>query len=188
MPLEVVTAQPLTPDRFEDLETLFAQKGCSFARGCWCMEYRESARLAELRKERMRKLAAAAPAPGLIGYGADGRPLGWVSLGPREAFAKLARSPVMKPVDARPVWVIICFVVPSAHRGRGIASALLVHAVAHARASGAHLLEAYPIDKPGRSPGQWLWHGTRAMFDRAGFVEVARRKPRRPVMRLDLLA
>lgn len=37
-------------------------------------------------------------APGLIAY--RGRtPIGWVTLGPREAFVKLARSPVMKPVD-----------------------------------------------------------------------------------------
>ena len=29
-------------------------------------------------------------------------PVGWVSLGPRAEFARLQRSPVMKPVDERP--------------------------------------------------------------------------------------
>ncbi|MGZ9035116.1 MAG: GNAT family N-acetyltransferase [Rhodospirillales bacterium] len=194
MPTKLVTTQPLTASCFTDLEVVFSQKGCSFARGCWCMEYRETGRqvapeglsLAEVRKQRLRDLANSREAPGLIGYDAVGRPVGWVSLAPREAFQKLARSPVMKPVDDRPVWSVVCFVVPSPYRGEGVATALLRHAIAHARSSGGHILEAYPIDKPGRSPGQWLWHGTRSMFDRAGFYEVARRKAERPVMRLDL--
>lgn len=89
-----------------------------------------------------------APLPaGLIGY-RDGQPVGWVSFGPREQFAKLDRSPVMKPVDAQPVWSVVCFVVPAAHRGQGVAAALLQAA--------------------------------------AGFEEVARRKPQRPVVRLAL--
>ena len=39
------SACPLTPKRFDDLEALFKQKGCSFARGCWCMDYRISGKL-----------------------------------------------------------------------------------------------------------------------------------------------
>jgi hypothetical protein len=31
-----------------------------------------------------------------------------------------------------------------------------------------------------------MWFGAKPMFDRAGFVEVARRKPTRPVMRKSL--
>jgi len=30
---------PLTPDRWPDLEAIFRAKGCSVARGCWCMAY-----------------------------------------------------------------------------------------------------------------------------------------------------
>jgi GNAT superfamily N-acetyltransferase len=186
-------AHPLTPDRFADLEAVFAGKGCSFARGCWCMEYREPSRpaaagtiLAALRKERLRALAAERPPPGLIGYDAEGRPVGWVAVGPRGGFARLRRSRAMAAVDDRPVWSVICFVVPSPHRGRGVASALLDQAISYARGAGATLLEAYPIDKAERSQPQWMWHGARSMFERAGFREVARRTPQRPVMRLDL--
>ena len=39
---------PLTPDRWPDLEAIFRAKGCSVARGCWCMydkaEFKEVAR------------------------------------------------------------------------------------------------------------------------------------------------
>ena len=92
----------------------------------------------------------------------------------------------MNPVDDRPVWSIVCFVVPSPLRGLGIAKTLLQHAIDYARANGASAVEAYPVDKPQHSQPQWLWHGAKAMFDRAGFVELARRKPERPLMRLGL--
>ena len=37
-----LTVRPLTPDRWRDLEAIFNAKGCSIARGCWCMFYRRS--------------------------------------------------------------------------------------------------------------------------------------------------
>lgn len=120
--------------------------------------------------------------PGLIAY-EDDRPVGWISLGPREDYEKLARSPVMKPVDDRPVWSIVCFFVDQKARGRGVSEALLRAAVDHARSRGATLLEGYPVDKPGRSQSDFLWFGAKRIFDRAGFREVARRTPTRPVMR-----
>ena len=186
-----LTVRPLTPDRWPDLEAVFAAKGCSIARGCWCMYYRESGRQAlppgqkqaTVRKARMKALAEVGPPPGLIGYRGK-TPVGWVTLGPRADFAKLARSPVMKPVDDQPVWSIVCFVVPAAYRHQGVATALLQGAISYARKRGATLLEAYPIDKAERGADDWLWHGAKSMYDKAGFVEVARRRPERPIVRL----
>ena len=188
-----ITVRPLTPARWPDLEAVFEAKGCSIARGCWCMYYRESGKQAlppgvkppEARKARMKALVEAGPPPGLIAY-RDRAPVGWVTLGPRDDFAKLRRSPVMKPVDPRPVWSIVCFVVPPAYRHQGVATALLQGAIAYARKRGVTLLEAYPVDKAERGADDWLWHGARSMYDKAGFVEVARRRPARPVVRLAL--
>ena len=187
-----LTVRPLTPERWPDLEALFNAKGCSVARGCWCMFYRRSGAAAPLpagttqaqaNRADLKKLARSSTPPGLIGYRGK-TPVGWVSLGPREDYAKLKRSPVMKPVDDKPVWSIICFVVPSEHRGQGVARALLDGAIAYAKKRGATLLEAYPVDKPGRSPDDFMWFGAKSMYDDAGFEEVARRKPQRPVVRL----
>jgi ribosomal protein S18 acetylase RimI-like enzyme len=121
--------------------------------------------------------------PGLIAY-IGKRPVGWVSVGPREDFARLLRSPVMKPVDAKPVWSIICFVVPPEHRGQGVARALLRGATAYAAKHGAQWVEAYPVDKRVRSNDGSMWFGAKSMYDKAGFEVVARRKPHRPVVRL----
>jgi ribosomal protein S18 acetylase RimI-like enzyme len=184
---------PLTPDRWRDLESVFGAKGCSVARGCWCMYYRESGKTpvapgqspAEARKQALHALAVRQPPPGLIAY-ARGQPVGWVSLGPRPDFMKLRRSPVMKPVDEQPVWSVICFVVPPAYRHQGVATALLRGAIRFAAERGATLLEAYPVDKAKPGADDTMWFGAKSMYDRAGFVEVARRKPERPVVRLVL--
>ena len=103
---------------------------------------------------------------------------------PRMLYAKLKRSPVMKAVDERPVWSIVCFVVPSQYRGQGVARALLDGAIGYAKKRGVALLEAYPVDKPGRSNDDSMWFGAKSMYDAAGFEEVARRKPTRPIVRI----
>ena len=187
-----LTIAPLTLDRWSDLETVFKAKGCSIARGCWCMAYRRSGSggplprgmsRAQANRAGLKALVDAGNPPGLIGY--RGKvPVGWISIGPREDYAKLARSPVMKPVDDRPVWSIICFVVPSEFRGQGVAQALLKGALAYAKKQGARLVEAYPVDRPGRSKDADMWFGAKSMYDRAGFKEVARRKPQRPIVRI----
>jgi ribosomal protein S18 acetylase RimI-like enzyme len=191
-----LTVRPLTADRWADLETLFGTRGCGIARRCWCMYYRRRGPAppavsgrprVEASRAALRALAGSREPPGLIGY-RDGVPVGWVSLGPRETFARLQRSPVMKAIDDAPVWSIICFVVAPGHRGQGVARSLLDAAIAHARRRGATLLEAYPVDRPGRSGDETMWFGAKSMFDAAGFHEVARRRPQRPVMRRALAA
>jgi len=186
-----LVVRPLTPSRFGDLEAIFNAKGCSVARGCWCMFYRRSGGGAPLpngvtraqqNHSEMKALVEAGPPPGLIGYRGK-TPVGWVTLGPREDFKKLARSPVMKPVDDRPVWSVVCFVVPAAYRGQGVARELLDAAIAYAKKRGATLLEAYPVDRRERGRDDSMWFGAKSMYDDTGFTEVARRKPQRPIVR-----
>src|SRR5262245_9664946 len=187
-----LTVQPLTPERWPDLEAIFNARGCSIARCCWCMCYRRSGSQAQppagttrtqANRAQLKALVDAGRPPGLIGYRGN-VPVGWVSIGPREDYAKIVRSPVMKPVDDQPVWSVICFVVPSEYRRQGVARALLAGAVAYAKKCGARLVEAYPVDKPRRSNDESMRFGAKSMYDKAGFSEVARRKPHRPVVRL----
>jgi len=181
-----VAVHPLDAQRWDDLDALFRAKGCSMARGCWCMYYRETAatarRGADARRSALRDLAHADPAIGLLAYEAEA-PVGWVALSPRAAYPRLVRSPVAKAVDDTPVWSLVCFVVPSAWRGRGVARALLDAAVAYARTQGAPALEGYPVDKDPPGAAAWLWNGAVSTYRKAGFVDVARRRPERPVMR-----
>jgi GNAT superfamily N-acetyltransferase len=186
--------RPLTPDTWADLEELFGQPGASMVRGCWCMYYRRSGKVsvgkdaAAENKRQLRELTDRGETPpGLVGY-VDGRPAGWISLGPREDYAKLKRSSVMKPVDDEAVWSVVCTFVDKALRGRGVQHRLLAGAIDHARSHGVGLLEAYPVDKPQRSEDTFMFFGSRGLYERAGFVEVVRRSPTRLVMRKDLTA
>jgi GNAT superfamily N-acetyltransferase len=187
MKLEI---QPLTRERWNDLVDLFGRPGASIARGCYCMCYRRTGKhevpagmtYSESNKRQLKALVNRGVVPGLLGY-EKRRAVGWVSLGPREDYAKLARSPVMKPVDEEPVWSIVCFFVDAKARHRGVAEAMLKGALAWARQQGATLIEAYPCDKPRGAVDDFMWFGAKRMFDRAGFVEIARRRPTRPVMR-----
>jgi len=185
-----LTVQPLTRGRWDDLVELFSRPGGSIVRGCWCMYYRKSGCSGGLgrgkaNKRAMKALVDGGTVPGLIAY-RDQRPVGWISLGPREDYARLERSRVMKRVDEKPVWSIVCFFVDSKERGQGITRALLRGAIDYARSKGATLLEAYPIDKRARSHPDFMWFGAKSLYDHAGFHEVARRKETRPVVRCEL--
>jgi len=177
----------LTPQTWADLVALFDLPGGSIVRGCWCMFYRRSGKPAAGTDNRQQlcDLVDDGLVPGLVGY-LDGAPVGWISLGPREDYAKLRRSPVMKPVDDTPVWSVVCTYVARAHRGQGLQHQLLAHAVQWARVQGVRVLEAYPVDKPGRSDDDFMFFGSRSLFERAGFREVVRRSPTRVVMRKGL--
>ena len=188
-----LTFVPLTPDRLDDLATLFDQPGDP--KWCWCASFRVRRRAKGVPPAENRAVLADAaerdPAPGLVAYRA-GRVVGWVSLGPREDFVKLAHWKALAPVDDRPVWSIVCFVVGRQDRGQGLAGALLDAAIDHARANGATTVEAYPADTGGeRIPSPVAYNGTLSMFERAGFTVVARRTfnrtlPARPIVRLEL--
>ena len=183
--------RPLTKQTWADLEELFDLPGGSIVRGCWCMYYRQVGEVGigkahgRRNKEKLQGLVSSGVVPGLVGY-AEGLPVGWISLGPREDYRRLERSRVMKPVDETPVWSIVCTYVAKAHRGKGYQHMLLAGAIDYARDKGVRMLEAYPVDKPERSHDDFMFFGSRSLYERAGFREVVRRSPTRLVMRRGL--
>lgn len=72
-------------------------------------------------KRQLCELVDAGVVPGLVGY-VDGAPAGWISLGPREDYAKLQRSLIMRPVDDGDVWSVVCTYVARRYRGKGVNS------------------------------------------------------------------
>ena len=177
---------PLTAERLPDLATLFGQGGDP--KWCWCSFFRlrnvdfKGATATSNRSVLERAVtttAADGRAPGLVAY-RDGEAIGWVSLGPRDDYARLQNSRVLAPIDEKPVWSIVCFVVARRARKRGVATALLDAAIEYAAEHGATLLEGYPVDTAsGRIPSANAYKGTLSMFERAGFQLAERRRANR---------
>jgi GNAT superfamily N-acetyltransferase len=173
---------PVTKDRWPDLVELFDRP---IVRTCFCMFYRKTGAgtgVGVENRQAMKTLVDEGTVPGIIGYD-GGVPVAWVSLGPRGDYSKLRRSPIMKPVDDQPVWSIVCFFVDRGVRGRGLSKRMLAAAEDYARSQGARLLEAYPVDSDGASDPDSMFFGASSMYERAGYREVARRRPTRPVVR-----
>jgi len=155
-------AHPVTKERWPDLVQLFDRP---IVRTCFCMFYRKvgaDTGVGQQNRRAMKALVDRGSVPGLIGY-EDGVPVAWVSLGPREDYAKLRRSPVMKPVDDQPVWSIVCFFVDRNARGRGLSQRMLEAAVDYARSRGARLVEAYPVDKDQRGHPDDMFFGAKSI-------------------------
>ncbi len=186
--LPQLAVRPLTPARWDDFVALFGERGA--CAGCWCMWWRLprsrwSANRSAGNKRAMKKLVDGGEVTGLLAY-AGKEPVGWCSVGPRAAYAGLARSRTLKPIDDRPVWSVTCFFVARPHRKRGVTLALLEAAVAHARKQGAKIVEAYPVD-PGKPwPDAYAFSGLLPVFRRAGFKEVARPSRTRAIVRRGL--
>ena len=95
------------------------------------------------------------------------RAVGWMTLVRAPSSSSSQRSPVMKPVDDAPVWSIVCFVVPSEFRPRGVARRLACAARSSAPKRGvASSRRIRSTSRSGRD--DVMWHGAVSMFDSGG--------------------
>ena len=166
-----VSFRPVTPDRLDDLAR-FSESHGKF-RYCSCMRWRLAS--TEFRRttkpERVTALASLARRGvpiGVLAY-VDGAPVGWCSIAPRETYVALGRYKALAPIDAAPVWSVVCFFVDRRVRRAGLTRGLLGAAVAYATTLGAKIVEGYPVE-PG--PRLYTYMGSPATFRAAGFRDV----------------
>ena len=130
-----------------------------------------------------RRRVRSSPPPGILAY-IEQVPVGWCAVAPRSEYDYLARSRVLRPVDDAAVWSVSCLLVAKPYRGRRLSVRLLRAAVEMAGEAGAEIVEGYPvIPYASRMPDAFAWTGTVSAFNAAGFEEVARGSPKRPIMR-----
>jgi GNAT superfamily N-acetyltransferase len=130
-----------------------------------------------------KRIVEEGPPPGLLAY-VNGEPAGWCAIASRHEYPVLDRSHVLARVDDAQVWAITCFFVARQHRHKGLTVGLLRAAVEYARSRGAAVVEGYPVGPTsGKTADTFAFTGLESAFRRAGFVEVARRSPTRPIMR-----
>ena len=185
-----IALHPLTPDRFGDLVDLFGpERGASS--GCWCMWWRMKradwkAVPREEKRDRFRAIVEAGPPPGILAY-EEGTAVGWCAVGPRETLPRMNASRVAAPLDpSESVYAVNCFYIRSGYRGQGLMRVLLDGATALAAEQGAAIVEACPLDTERKLIWGEGFVGLAPIFRAAGFQEVARRSPTRPLMRIAL--
>jgi GNAT superfamily N-acetyltransferase len=150
----------------------------------WRLSRSEFARLkGEGNRKALKEIVDSAQIPGILAY-VNENPVGWCSVAPRESFPALERSRVLKKIDGKPVWSIVCFYVAKQFGHKGLTIALSKAAISYTRRQGGKILEGYPVEsKTGRTPDPFAYTGLVSSFRKAGFVEVARRSNARPIMR-----
>lgn len=163
---------------FEHVRLIVGPKSAD-ATGCWCLTYRnrrtEGHPPGPLTKpDRMAALCRRDLAPGVLAYDGD-EPVGWAAVAPRQhtTFAYNEKFPRLDP-ERDDIWSLWCLKVRPGRRGAGLAGILLGGAVDFARRHGAAVVEAYPLDNQGaRVALGAAYAGTRTLFERAGFRQVA---------------
>ncbi len=182
--------RPASGSHWSDVEALFGERGA--CGGCWCMAWRLPSRefrasQGDKNKRMLRQLVEAGKMPGILGY-LGREPVAWCSIAARKEFVFLSNSRVLKPVDDEMVWSISCLFVKKPFRRQGISVQLLKAAVEFASKHGAKVIEGYPVEPTmQKTPDPFIWTGVPSAFRAAGFREVARRSPTRPIMRFQMV-
>ncbi len=177
---------PLTGKRWPDFERLFGSRGA--CAGCWCMWWRLTRREFENQqgdgnREAMRAIVESGQVPGILGY-ADGEPVAWCSVAPRDEYASLNRSRILKRIDESPVWSLVCLFIAKSQRGKGATAEVIAAAVDHARSNGGTIVEAYPSIAKSKNVSPFTsFMGLPGMYKKAGFTEVAQPSAAKRVMR-----
>jgi GNAT superfamily N-acetyltransferase len=177
--------QPLTPERFGDFEQLFGSHGA--CGGCWCMFWKLRGRAfdettGEPARQMQKSIVESGTIPGLLAYAFD-KPVGWIAVKMRGEYPRLGHSRVLKPVDGKEVWSVTCFFVDRKFRKQGVTIGLLKAAIEYVRSKGGRIVEGYPTETREKMPDVFIYTGTMSAFQKAGFKEVARQSPTRPIVR-----
>lgn len=184
--------------RFDAFAELVGPRDGS-GRGCWCLAYRVSSGEVPMdeRPASMAGLCSHEPGPGVLAFlvpdaaGAVQRPssrpdaagvaagelaVGWCSVAPRSTYRRLTHSrtiPALAADEGLDPYSIVCFVVRTGHRRRGLMHLLLDGAVEHARGAGATVVEGYPVAAGGRVDTTSGYVGSQELFEQHGFTKAS---------------
>ena len=182
--LPKLTFHPVTRARLAELAR-FSEAHGKF-RYCSCMRWRmrSTAYQSASKEDRvaaLEGLVRRGKPVGVLAY-ADGEPVGWCSVAPRESYVALERYTALPRIDDQPVWAVVCFFVDRGARRQGVTEGLLKAAVKYARAEGAKVIEGYPVEPRARL---YTYMGSPETFRAAGFKDVTPEGQARRVMRYE---
>lgn len=166
------TVKPLSPETWDAYADLIERHNGIWG-GCWCLQFhpKSSERGISLEGNRALKqrLVDEDRAHAAVVFDVD-RAVGWCQYGLPEELPNITHRQeyeegLIEPVDFR----LTCFFVDRDYRRAGVAAIALQGALDLIAQAGGGLVEAFPYDVKKAVSGSFLYNGTRAMFENAGF-------------------
>lgn len=180
-----VEVVPATPGLWPRMGRVFGPREKN-PDSCWCQRFRRH--YAVDNRTALRREFEGSEAPvGLLAL-VDGEAAGWTRVVPRATLPGILKNRTLARAfdDEADAWWVSCFVIRREYRGAGLGVTLLRGAVEWAFENGAAVLDGHPVDVAGLrgtpAPSA-IFTGTLAMFLQAGFTEIGRTYPTRPLMR-----
>ncbi len=134
---------------------------------CYCSAYHFANKgKAESRREAS-SLIEADRMHGFLAYD-NGRPVGWCNAASRYSYPGIQWLMGPGPDKGEKVGAIVCFVIASTHRNKGIASQLLNTACNKFSEKGYEYAEAYPVKNP--KSDAYNFPGPLSMYLKNGFT------------------
>lgn len=186
-----ITTCELTPERWNDFETLFGTNGA--CGGCWCYSWRlqKGENFKTLKgigtKKIMKAKILAGEITGVLAYD-DDKPIGWLSIGRRNEFHRInsARTINCEDRDREDLWSMPCFFIHKDYRGQGISSLLVKAGIKIIKQKGGKTIEGYPINTKLNLPAAFVWTGLMSIFEKEGFKLVGDSKSSKLRVRKEL--
>lgn len=183
-PWRIASLSPSHADRF--LRFFDHERGRAFAdnpdwAGCYCNFFHAHSRQAwdaldaSANRTAIGARIEVGEMDGFIAQDADNGIVGWLNAQPRHklphCFTHLGVAP--PPIDCEPheAAVALCFVIDPALRRRGVARALLEHALATLTSRGLRVIDAFPTLDANSDAGHY--RGPLKLYESAGFARIA---------------
>lgn len=101
----------------------------------------------------------------------DGKAIAWCNAGNMDDYVSWIPDEARQPASGKTMSVV-CFAIAPEYRGMGVATAFLERVIADAKADGYAAVEGYAKVQEKRA--NYDYNGPMRLYEKAGFVEVAR--------------
>jgi GNAT superfamily N-acetyltransferase len=164
--------KPLVPDTWDAFARLAERHNGVFG-GCWCTWFQtthaEKTHSAEDNRCLKRRLVDEGRAHAALVFDGE-EAVAWCEYGtPQELPNIYHRKEYEATAEKLPDYRITCIFVDKRYRRKGVSAVALRGALDLVARAGGGVVEGYPHDNNGRKVSV-LYNGTRALFERAGFV------------------
>ena len=175
MPIEIRPILPGDAERFVDY---FDRLDFAHARewkGCYCRYYHHAmdlsvwiSRTPETNRNEAMESIQSGKTRGFLAFDGE-KCVGWLNGGPLDHYPRLTEW-LLPFSQGRKFAVTICFVIDPEYRGKGLARAMLAHAIESFRDHGLEGAFALPVS--GDDGGNRRYRGTMHMYQEAGYREI----------------